>query len=535
MTRHRVARSLLLAVALSLWSQRVDAQGPTIDTGAPAGPGSNASTLGSSPGANDSTLGSSPGTGGGAAGGQQGAVLGGRAGPSVPRIPSAIAQQPFGIPAQGGIAAPQPTPNPEVQLYGAPLSEPLRPEYEGPPDGLTLDMAIERMVKQNLDLLAKYYEIPMAQADILTASLRSNPVFYADTQLVPYGQYSNARPGGPTQFDINISYPLDVSHKRRARTVSAGRAKRVLEAQYQDAIRLQIDNLYNSYVDVLAARLTVRYAEKALEGLNLLYAQMDARLKAGENIQADLNAIGNNREAAAIGVEDARASLLKKKFALGTMLQYPPNESEAIEVLGTIQDKAPPAPPLEELIRIALESRPDLTAYRLGLQRAQSDVQLQKANRLQDLYLLYQPYTFQNNQAFGTKSATSWALGITVPLPVFNRNQGLIQRARLNVTQTQIQLQQLERQVINDLQVTEKEYTASRDALNGILNKILPAARQVKDNKYTQYRGGEVTLSDFLEAQKDYNDKVKLYVDSAVRHRNSMLDLNTAVGQRILP
>src|SRR5579864_6244349 len=133
MTRHRVARSLLLAVALSLWSQRVDAQGPTIDTGAPAGPGSNASTLGSSPGANDSTLGSSPGTGGGAAGGQQGAVLGGRAGPSVPRIPSAIAQQPFGIPAQGGIAAPQPTPNPEVQLYGAPLSEPLRPEYEGPP------------------------------------------------------------------------------------------------------------------------------------------------------------------------------------------------------------------------------------------------------------------------------------------------------------------------------------------------------------------------------------------------------------------
>ena len=67
---------------------------------------------------------------------------------------------------------------------------------------------------KNLDLLAAKLEVPMAEADVLTANLRANPIFYADTQLIPYGHFSFLRPGGPPQSDININYPLDVSFKR---------------------------------------------------------------------------------------------------------------------------------------------------------------------------------------------------------------------------------------------------------------------------------------------------------------------------------
>ena len=47
------------------------------------------------------------------------------------------------------------------------------------------------------------------RADVLTASLRANPIFYADSQLVPYGSDSVEAPDGPTQYDVNISHPLD--------------------------------------------------------------------------------------------------------------------------------------------------------------------------------------------------------------------------------------------------------------------------------------------------------------------------------------
>ena len=102
----------------------------------------------------------------------------------------------------------------------------IEQENYGLPGGLTLDAAIEQLVSQNLDLLAAKLEVPMADADVLTANLRANPIFYADTQLIPYGHFSFLRPGGPPQSDININYPLDLSFKRLARTRSAREAKK---------------------------------------------------------------------------------------------------------------------------------------------------------------------------------------------------------------------------------------------------------------------------------------------------------------------
>ena len=154
---------------------------------------------------------------------------------------------------------------PTSPIYG-PLDFPNVTDDPGPADGITLDAAIERLVRENLYLRAVSFELPMGEADVLTASLRANPVFYADSQLIPYGAYSRNRPGGQTQYDVNISYPLDVSFKRKARIVSSSRAKQVLEQQYRDAVRLQIDNLYTVYVDVLAARATLRFTTASVDG-----------------------------------------------------------------------------------------------------------------------------------------------------------------------------------------------------------------------------------------------------------------------------
>ena len=158
-------------------------------------------------------------------------------------------------------AQPLPVPRPRSTARWSCRSE----EDEGPPDGLTLDQAIELLVRQNLDLRAKYLRF-RRRADVLTASLRANPIFYADSQLVPYGSDSVRRPDGPTQYDVNISHPIDYSHKRRARMAYAARALEVMEAQYQNEVRLAIQNLYSAYVDVLAARRPCATSQRASRG-----------------------------------------------------------------------------------------------------------------------------------------------------------------------------------------------------------------------------------------------------------------------------
>ena len=245
MARNQVGLRIALgALLMSLVSQSFG-QGPTLPAEAPATAGGVSSLLGPSPGALPHPAGLVP------AGQEE--TLGGRPGPSVPRVPSTITtpgQRPVGVPEQEGITSPPSLPLAEIPLFG-PLAIPDGREDEGPPEGLTLDQAIERLVHENLALRARLLELPQAEADILTASLRANPLLYVDSQLIPYGNYSTQRPGGPLQYDINITYPLDVTHKRQARTVVARRAKQVLEAQYQDAVRLQIDNLYTAFSDVL--------------------------------------------------------------------------------------------------------------------------------------------------------------------------------------------------------------------------------------------------------------------------------------------
>ncbi len=232
---------------------------------------------------------------------------------------------------------------------------------------------------------------------------------------------------------------------------------------------------------------------------------------------------------------DAEENLRKAKRTLAMMLNLPPDQAESLEVRGSIEDRGPPPPPLDELVRIALECRPDVVAYRLGLQTAQSGVRLAQANRYQDAYLLYQPYTFQNNAPFRKESATSWALGMTVPLPVYNRNQGNIERARLNVTQSQIELAGIERRVLTEVSQAAREYEVTGQIVQRIRTEILPSSESFRNDRFKLFQGGETNAVTYLQAQRSYNDNVKAYHDTVVRHRRSMLGLNTALGQRVLP
>lgn len=463
-------------------------------------------------------------------------ILGGRPGPSVPRVPTEVSRPGPGIgmaPTQG-VTLPPAIPFTEIPLYG-PLSAPTGPVEEGPADGLTIDLAIERLVRENLDLQAQFHEIPKARADILTASLRANPIFYADSQLIPYGDYSKQRPGGPVQYDINITYPLDVSHKRQARTAVARQAKRVIEAQYQDAVRQQINNLYTAYVEALGARETQRYAETSTTGLAQLLDKTQRLLKGGEKTRGDVERIRVQLDSARIGQADAEEALRAAKRRLAPLLRMSPVEAESIELRGTIGDRVPPPPASDELVRIALNNRADVVALRFGTGLAEADVRLARAERYQDVYLLYQPYTFQNNAPFDTKSAHSWAVGITVPLPLYNRNQGNIQRARVNVSQTKTQLAAAELKVLTEVRQAEREYHVTRAAVEHIERDLLPGARRIRDESFRRYSQGEAALVDYLLAQRDYNDIVRQYRDTQVRHRKSMFALNTAVGVRLLP
>src|ERR1700744_3676545 len=112
-------------------------------------------------------------------------------------------------------------------LGGIPLSfaEPVdtitdpHPSPRGGPgveESLTIEQAVSEGLKSNLDILATQYGIPLAEADEITAGLWNNPAVLFDTVFQPLhgGNWNQTNAGGPRQYDMIFSYPLDLSGKR---------------------------------------------------------------------------------------------------------------------------------------------------------------------------------------------------------------------------------------------------------------------------------------------------------------------------------
>ena len=417
-------------------------------------------------------------------------------------------------------------------IYG-PLEVPESYD-EGPPNGLTLDMTIDRLSQVNYGLRTKFQEIPKAQADILSAGLRANPLVFASADGVPYGNYSPRRPG-ENSYSVVLIQPIDVNRKRLVRVHVAEQARKVLEAQYQDAVRLEIDNLYTAFVDVLDARETVRYASASREGLNRVLKTTEEQYRKDLIPQTEVESAAIQRDSAEVFLEQAETALRQSKRALAVLLDILPAQVDSLEIRGSIRDDWAPPPPPQDLAKLALCVRPDIVSYRLGVRRAEADVSLQRVERFPDVFVLYTPYGFRNNAPLDEKSATSWSVGALVSIPLFNQNQGNIRRAEHNVLQTQIELSGLERQTLSDVERASLDYASTRAAADRLERGILPRARRLRDLKYSLYTQGQENIVTYLNAQRDYNDVVRQYRDALIRHRRSMLRLNTAVGQRVLP
>ncbi len=410
----------------------------------------------------------------------------------------------------------------------------LPEEEEESSDGLTLNAAIEQLLNANYDLAAKFQDIPKARADILSAGLRNDPVLFISATQLPYQRYTAQRPGTPL-YDITLVQPVDISGKHRTSIRVAEREYRVLEARYQDAVRHEIDKLYMAWVDVLGARAARTTAQSDAANLAKLVETARRRVqRGGLQARSELTALSLRKARAELAVQDAEVALRRARRQLFVLLVLP-ERADSLKLTGSLHDRAPPPPSTDELIRVALKSRPDLISYRLTVERAQAQVRQARAEGIEDLFLFFSPYQASDFSAEGKQPANGWEIGVLLPFPALNRNQGNVARARSNVTQSGIEAESVEQQAIAEVRRAAMEYDVSRNEVRRYERELLPGVRDIKDDKYRLYASGNEAVDSYLIAQRDYNDVVRQYWEALIRHRRAMLELNTAVGQRILP
>jgi len=401
-----------------------------------------------------------------------------------------------------------------------------------PPSVITVDQAVDEALQNNLDLLAQRVELTIAEARMIAARLRPNPVLsLSGDHLDALGTgFDQVNVGGPPEISSRVDFPIERGGKRQLRVATANYAREIAEARLLEAIRKLKLDVTLGCVEVIQAKANLALAIDNLRTFEELVRTNSVRVNAGAIPPLDLTRSQVAMLQFRSNVKRAELALLTTKTRLQNLLGRS-TPTDGFEVLGEL--KVPLhvfGLELGALQSTAIDARPDVKALNLDQARSQSELRLQLAQGKVD-------YTFgteyRRQQGINGKSNT---LGFffSVPLPVFNRNQGEIARVRAEQEQLQRQIEALKAQVQTEVKMAFQEFRSARELVEGIESDLLKPAEQARDTSAYVYRSGASSLIEFLDAQRAFNETMQSYHEAQAAYRRALTQLNATIGKEVI-
>lgn len=356
---------------------------------------------------------------------------------------------------------------------------------------LTLKQAIAIARTQNPGLIAARADVSSVQAGEITAGLRQNPVFTlsgADVSL------SASNPAGPYGYAANLNRLFERGQKRRWRLSVADAATAVAQSQYDDTQRQLVFEVKNSFAAMLTAMAALKITESNLNDYRQTVDLSRIRLKDGQISQTDFMRIDLQQAEFESDVSKAKLGLTEARNQLQSLLgiEHP---SADFYITGAV---TPPTLSLSlpKMEQDALAARPDYRAALHAEQMAAANVKLAAANGTTD------PTLGAEYERLGTDNSAGFQLSI--PVRIFDRNQGAKEAARFDVRSSQFAAAAVRNQIISDVNQAWATYQTALDQEHRFHGHYLSEATTVLDNLQYSYRQGGASLLDYLDALRDF-------------------------------
>ena len=399
---------------------------------------------------------------------------------------------------------------------------------------LTIGQVTREAVEKNLSLMAERYNLSIADARRITARLRPNPVFTAgaDYQDILGSGFASS-PGsnaGPPEVNFRIDFLLERGGKRQHRMELADNAKAVAELQLLNATRLLILDVQNAIADLLLTKTNLALAAENLKAFNEIVTINTAKVKAGDLAEVELvrSKLAALQFQNAVRQQEANLRMARNRLQLLMGRAVPQPD---FEIAGDFRRDELPAD-MESIRQEALQSRPDLQALTRDESRSAADVKLQMAQGKVD-YTVGTEY----HRQYGNADPAANAMGFffSTPLPLFNRNQGEIERARQEQRQIEARIQNLKAAIQIEVENAFLRFETARDLLKGIETNMLQQARDVRKTMEYSYRRGEASLVEFLDAQRAFNDTMQSYNEARAEFARSLYLTDSISGKVVTP
>jgi outer membrane protein, heavy metal efflux system len=417
----------------------------------------------------------------------------------------------------------------QTQMPKPPAVPPLQIPAPGKPYNpaavITLDQAIELARANNPELQAQRTLVFQNKEQEVTANLRPNPTLSWDAQYLPLftpDLSSSNYIDTTAQFDIGVGYLFERGRKRQHRLQAAHDATSVTESQVLDTERMTVAAVAQQFVAALLAKSNLDFAEHLLDSYQHTVGVSQEKQKAGTMTKADLLKIQLQMLQFQSDVTSARIAMVQALNILRELIGFDA-VPRVYDIVGQLSYD-PVTATVEDLQTKALGTRPDLQVAKRGVTAANSQIGLAKANAKQDLSV-----TFDYTHVSAVSLA---ALYFSIPMPIFNRNQGEVARNYYALSQSQWQEKAAEQTVVTDVKNAYETLLNNRDVLQLYDKGYLGQAQQSLDMAQSSYATGAASLLDFLDAERSYRSTELSYRQALATYMTSLEQLRLAVGSR---
>ncbi|MET3981236.1 cobalt-zinc-cadmium efflux system outer membrane protein [Mucilaginibacter sp. UYP25] len=380
-------------------------------------------------------------------------------------------------------------------------------------------------LQNNLSLIAQKYNVDATQALVKQAKLWDNPVLSTDQNITDANKKFFDHSNGNGQILVQLSQVFKTAGKRGKQVQIANDDVNIQQAQFNDLLRNLHYNLlldFSQVANLIDQRKV--YQTEIASATNMVNAT-DKSYQAGNNSLKDLIRL----KALLFGLQNDLVEIDRQindlQSELKTLLVANQEQFIAPQITFNNTDTTLNA---NDLSALAKANRGDYLANQYLLDQNNHNLSLQKALAVPDVTI---GSTFDQNSSYARNFV---GLEISLPLPIFNRNQGNIKNAKLAAQSQEYTLKNSELQVKNDVYSAVQQYKLSQQLLGNRENDFYAKYDQLFKGMSKAYQLKQINLQEYVDFFDSYREtKIKI-LQQQLNLQKAIADLNFAVGTTVV-
>ena len=394
---------------------------------------------------------------------------------------------------------------------------------------LSLSDVEKRFVQNNYQLIAQQYQTDQAYADVITARLFENPeISYENLLYNPETKRFLGTSRAYGQYQASLSQMIKLARKRNKNIQLATTGVKLAEYQYFDLMRTLRFNLRSAFYKTYYDQQSAKVYEEQLNSLKLLLTANEQQLKLGNvalkdiiriksllyTIQGEYNSIMND-------IEDSKTEIkLMTNLSANTDFDLiVPTEEEPKFLLNKQV--------YSNLLDSARNNRADLQLAKTEVSYAAQNLRLQKANAIPDIELSLS-YDLK-----GSYPDNYTGIGIKLPIPLFNRNQGEIKKARIAIQAGEIQLQQQEAILENEVYNSYTSALRTENLYQGLDKNFNTDFDKMFTEVIRNFKNRNISLIEFMDFYDSYKTSTIQMNSLKYERMQAKEEINFVTGSNI--